>query len=166
MIQDALSGKIDLILTKSISRFGRNTMDVLKNVRLLRDNNVAVLFEENNLNTLDTKTSEMLLTTLSAVAQQESENISEHVKLGHANENEQRRINRIYRCYGYKNENDKLVIIDEEAEVVKFIFDKYCDGHGANGIAKMLTEQRIKSPKGNDKWNDSTIRGILQKWKV
>lgn len=75
MIQDALSGKIDLILTKSISRFGRNTMDVLKNVRLLRDNNVAVLFEENNLNTLDTKTSEMLLTTLSAVAQQESENI-------------------------------------------------------------------------------------------
>ncbi len=57
-------------------------MDVLKNVRLLRDNNVAVLFEENNLNTLDTKTSEMLLTTLSAVAQQESENISEHVKLG------------------------------------------------------------------------------------
>ena len=162
MIQDALSGKIDLILTKSISRFGRNTMDVLKNVRLLRDNNVAVLFEENNLNTLDTKTSEMLLTTLSAVAQQESENISEHVKLGLQMKMNRGELIGFNRCYGYRNENDKLVIIDEEAEVVKFIFDKYCDGHGANGIAKMLTEQGIKSPKGNNKWNDSTIRGILR----
>ena len=162
MIQDALSGKIDLILTKSISRFGRNTMDVLKNVRLLRDSNVAVLFEENNLNTLDTKTSEMLLTTLSAVAQQESENISEHVKLGLQMKMNRGELIGFNRCYGYRNENDKLVIIDEEAEVVKFIFDKYCDGHGANGIAKMLTEQGIKSPKGNNKWNDSTIRGILR----
>ena len=162
MIQDALSGKIDLILTKSISRFGRNTMDVLKNVRLLRDNNVAVLFEENNLNTLDTKTSEMLLTTLSAVAQQESEKISEHVKLGLQMKMNRGELIGFNRCYGYRNENDKLEIIDEEAEVVKFIFDKYCDGHGANGIAKMLTEQGIKSPKGNDKWNDSTIRGILR----
>ena len=162
MIQDALSGKIDLILTKSISRFGRNPMDVLKNVRLLRDNNVAVLFEENNLNTLDTKTSEMLLTTLSAVAQQESENISEHVKLGLQMKMNRGELIGFNRCYGYKNENDNLVIIDEEAEVVRFIFDKYCDGHGANGIAKMLTEQEIKSPKGNNKWNDSTIRGILR----
>ena len=162
MIQDALSGKIDLILTKSISRFGRNTMDVLKNVRLLRDSNVAVLFEENNLNTLDTKTSEMLLTTLSAVAQQESENISEHVKLGLQMKMNRGELIGFNRCYGYRNENDNLVIIDEEAEVVKFIFDKYCDGHGANGIAKMLTEQGIKSPKGNNKWNDSTIRGILR----
>ncbi len=162
MIQDALSEKIDLILTKSISRFGRNTMDVLKNVRLLRDNNVAVLFEENNLNTLDTKTSEMLLTTLSAVAQQESENISEHVKLGLQMKMNRGELIGFNKCYGYRNENDKLVIIDEEAEVVKFIFDKYCDGHGTNGIAKMLTEQGIKSPKGNNKWNDSTIRGILR----
>lgn len=162
MIQDALLGKIDLILTKSISRFGRNTMDVLKNVRLLRDNNVAVLFEENNLNTLDTKTSEMLLTTLSAVAQQESENISEHVKLGLQMKMNRGELIGFNRCYGYRNENDKLVIIDEEAEVVKFIFEKYCDGHCANGIAKMLTEQGIKSPKGNNKWNDSTIRGILR----
>ena len=102
MMQDALSGKIDLILTKSISRFGRNTMDVLKNVRLLRDNNVAVLFEENNLNTLDTKTSEMLLTTLSAVAQQESENISEHVKLGLQMKMNRGELVGFNSCYGYK----------------------------------------------------------------
>ena len=134
----------------------------MKNVRLLRDSNVAVLFEENNLNTLDTKTSEMLLTTLSAVAQQESENISEHVKLGLQMKMNRGELIGFNKCYGYRNENDKLVIIDEEAEVVKFIFDKYCDGDGANGIAKMLTEQGIKSPKENDKWNDSTIRGILR----
>ena len=73
---------MDLILTKSISRFRRNSFDVIKNVGLLRENNVAILFEEDNINTMDTKTSEMLLTTLSAVAQQESENISEYVKLG------------------------------------------------------------------------------------
>ena len=164
MMQDALSGKIDLILTKSISRFGRNTMDVLKNVRLLRDNNVAVLFEENNLNTLDTKMSEMLLTTLSAVAQQESENISEHVKLGLQMKMNRGELVGFNSCYGYKydTENGQLLIIDEEAEVVKFIFEKYCEGHGANGIAKMLTKQGIKSPKGNNKWNDSTIRGILR----
>ena len=164
MMQDALSGKIDLILTKSISRFGRNTMDVLKNVRLLRDNNVAVLFEENNLNTLDTKTSEMLLTTLSAVAQQESENISEHVKLGLQMKMNRGELVGFNSCYGYKYEakSGKLSIIAEEAEVVKFIFEEYCAGHGANAIAKMLTEQGIKSPKGNNKWNDNTIRGILK----
>ena len=91
-----------------------------------------------------------------------TDNISEHVKLGLQMKMNRGELIGFNRCYGYRNENDKLVIIDEEAEVVKFIFDKYCDGHGANGIAKMLTEQGIKSPKGNNKWNDSTIRGILR----
>ena len=164
MIQDAIAGKIDLILTKSISRFGRNTMDVLKNVRLLRDNNVAVLFEENNLNTLDTKASEMLLTTLSAVAQQESENISEHVKLGLQMKMNRGELVGFNSCYGYNynSRNKELLIIEEEAEVVKFIFEQYCAGHGANSIAKMLMKQGIKSPKGNANWSDSTIRGILR----
>ena len=162
MIQDALDGKIDLILTKSISRFGRNTMDVLKNVRLLRENNVAVLFEENNLNTLDTRTSEILLITLSAVAQQESENISEHVKLGLHMKMNRGELVGFNGCYGYKVQNEKIVIIEEEAEIVKFIFEKYSLGHGANAIAKMLMKQGIKSPKGSEKWSDSTIRGILR----
>ena len=81
MISDATDNKIDLILTKSISRFARNTLDTLKYVRLLKEKNVGIIFEEENINTLE-MTGELLLTILSSVAQQESENISEHVKLG------------------------------------------------------------------------------------
>ena len=81
MIADAMSGKIDLILTKSISRFARNTLDTLKYVRMLKEKNVAILFEEENINTLE-MAGELLLTILSSVAQQESETISAHVKLG------------------------------------------------------------------------------------
>ena len=164
MIQDALAGKMDLILTKSISRFGRNSFDVIKNVRLLRENNVAILFEEDNINTMDTKTSEMLLTTLSAVAQQESENISEHVKLGLRMKMNRGELIGFTKCYGYEYDSasENFKIIEEEAEVVKFIFDQYCAGHGANGIAKMLTQQGIKTPKGRKTWCDSTIRGILR----
>ena len=81
MINDAISGKIDLILTKSISRFSRNTLDILKYVRLLKDNHVAVQFEKENINTLDVQ-GEMLLTILGSLAQAESESISENIKLG------------------------------------------------------------------------------------
>lgn len=81
MIADAMSGKIDLILTKSISRFARNTLDTLKYVRMLKEKNVAILFKEENINTLE-MARELLLTILSSVAQQESETISAHVKLG------------------------------------------------------------------------------------
>ena len=81
MIKDAKEGGIDLILTKSISRFARNTLDTLKYVRTLKDSNVAILFEEENINTLD-MSGELLLTVLSSVAQQESETIGSHVKLG------------------------------------------------------------------------------------
>ena len=81
MITDALEGKIDLIMTKSISRFARNTVDTLKYVRKLKERNIAIIFEEENINTLE-MAGELLLTILSSIAQQESENISTHVKLG------------------------------------------------------------------------------------
>lgn len=81
IIQDALDNKFDMILTKSISRFERNTVDTLKYVRILKERNIAVLFEEENINTLE-MSGELLLTILSSVAQQESENVSTHVKLG------------------------------------------------------------------------------------
>ena len=81
MIQDALDGKIDLILTKSISRFARNTLDTLKYVRMLKEKNIGILFEEENINTLE-MAGELLLTILSSVAQEESETISSHVNLG------------------------------------------------------------------------------------
>lgn len=164
MIEDALSGKIDIILTKSISRFGRNTLDVIKYIRMLRENNVAVIFEEDNINTMDAAKSDLILTTLSAVAQQESANISEHVKLGLRMKMNRGELIGFTKCYGYRydKEQKNFVIEPSEAEVVKNIYEQYIAGHGANWIANMLEKQGIKSPKGNDKWRDSTIRGILR----
>ena len=164
MIEDAVSGKIDIILTKSISRFGRNTLDVIKYIRLLRENNVAVIFEEDNINTMDAAKSDLILITLSAVAQQESTNISEHVKLGLRMKMNRGELVGFTKCYGYRFDEDlkNFIIEPTEAEVVKFIFEQYIAGHGANWIASNLEKQGIKSPKGKDKWSDTTIRGILR----
>ena len=159
MITDGMSGKFDMILTKSISRFARNTLDTLKYVRMLKEKNIAVLFEEENLNTLS-GTGEMLLTVLSAMAQQESENISSHVLLGLKMKKDRGEL------IGYNDNYDlitkQITINEEQAEIIKYIFERYVEGIGSSTIAKELKVKGIKSPKGNDNWNESTIRGILK----
>ena len=121
MIRDALDGKIDLILTKSISRFARNTLDTLKYVRLLRDYGVAVLFEEENINTLD-MSSELVLTILSSVAQQEIINLSESIKHTLVAKMKRGEVSKNYECFGYgfDYETSNLIIKNEEAEIVRF----------------------------------------------
>lgn len=161
MIEDAKNGKIDMILTKSISRFARNTLDTLKYVRLLKEYNVSVKFEEENINTL-TMEGEMLLTILSSVAQQEVENISQNVKKGLKMKMQRGEMVGFQKCLGYRIENDELVIVPEEAEIVKFIFDKYLSGLGANLIAKELTKKGYEPPKNGNKWASSTVTGILK----
>lgn len=162
MINDALNGKIDLIITKSISRFARNTLDTLKYVRMLKEKNVAVLFEEENINTLE-MSGELLLTILSSVAQQESENISEHVKLGIKMKRERGELVGFNRCLGYKAnyETNTLEIVEEEAEIVRYIFDRYIQGAGSTVIARELNELGKKPIKG-DKFQESSIRGIIR----
>lgn len=162
MINDALNGKIDLIITKSISRFARNTLDTLKYVRMLKEKNIAVLFEEENINTLE-MSGELLLTILSSVAQQESENISEHVKLGIKMKRERGELVGFNRCLGYKAnyETNTLEIIEEEAEIVRYIFDRYIQGAGSTVIARELNELGKKPIKGN-KFQESSIRGIIR----
>ena len=163
MITDGMSGKFDMILTKSISRFARNTLDTLKYVRTLKEKNIAVLFEEENLNTLS-GTGEMLLTVLSAMAQQESENISSHVLLGLKMKKDRGELIGYNGCYGYNYDliTKQITINEEQAEIIKYIFERYVEGIGSSTIAKELTSKGIKSPKGNDNWNESTIRGILK----
>ena len=100
MIQDSMEGKIDMILTKSISRFARNTLDTLKYVRMLKEKNVAILFEEENINT-GSGQGELVLTLLSAMAQQESENISSHVLLGLKMKKDRGELIGYNGCYGY-----------------------------------------------------------------
>lgn len=162
MINDALNGKIDLIITKSISRFARNTLDTLKYVRMLKEKNVAVLFEEENINTLE-MSGELLLTILSSVAQQESENISEHVKLGIKMKRERGELVGFNRCLGYKAnyETNTLEIVEEEAEIVRYIFDRYIQGAGSTVIARELNELGKKPIKGK-KFQESSIRGIIR----
>lgn len=162
MINDALNGRIDLIITKSISRFARNTLDTLKYVRMLKEKNIAVLFEEENINTLE-MSGELLLTILSSVAQQESENISEHVKLGIKMKRERGELVGFNRCLGYKAnyETNTLEIVEEEAEVVRYIFDRYIQGAGSTIIARELNELGKKPIKGN-KFRESSIRGIIR----
>ena len=149
MIQDALSGKIDMILTKSVSRFARNTVDSLVTIRKLKEKNVAVVFEKEGINTLE-GTGEILITILSSLAQEESRNISENIRWGVVRKFEKGKV--IVNCtkfMGYtKNEDGDLVIVPEEAEIVKLIFRLYLEGYSTGKIAKHLEEQGIKTATG------------------
>ena len=163
LINDCLNGKIDMVITKAIARFARNTLDTLKYVRMLKERNIAVLFEEEHINTL-TMDGELLLTVLSSVAQQEVENTSAHVKKGL-----KMKMQRGELCgyqgslgYTYDRKTKTISINAQEAEIVKYIFMRYTAGIGCNVIAKELGELGYRSPKGNSHWCSSTICGIIK----
>lgn len=163
MINDALTGKIDLILTKSISRFARNTLDTLKYVRLLKERGVAIQFEKEGINTLNSQ-GEMLLAILSALAQAESESISQNVSLGLKMKMKRGELIGFSGCLGYDYDPiaKTLVINEEEAEIVRYIFKRYIEGAGCYVIAKELTRLGAKTKRGNTRWHESTVRGIIK----
>lgn len=162
MINSALAGEIDLIMTKSISRFARNTLDTLKYVRLLKEQNVAIYFEEENINTL-TMDGELLLTILSSVAQQEVHNTSEHVKKGLKMKMQRGELIGFQGClgYDYDQKTKALIVNKEEAETVRYIFKRYLEGAGATVIARELKELGYKTKNGNLEWRSSGILGII-----
>ena len=152
--------EIDLILTKSISRFARNTVDCLSCIRKLKERNIAIYFEKENINTLES-TGELLITILSSQAQEESRNISENVKWGLKRKYEKGEV-LAHRMLGYgKDANGQLYIIPEEAETVRLIYGKYLEGESLNSIARILKEKGIKTIRGNTQWNVNSIRTIL-----
>lgn len=152
--------EIDLILTKSISRFARNTVDCLSCIRKLKERNIAIYFEKENINTLES-TGELLITILSSQAQEESRNISENVKWGLKRKYEKGEV-LVRRMFGYgKSTDGQLYIIPEEAEVVRLIYGKYLEGDSLNSIARILKEKGIKTIRGNTEWNVNSIRTIL-----
>lgn len=163
MMQDATQNKFDMIITKSISRFGRNTVDTLKYVRALKEKGIAIYFEEERINTLEIS-GEIMLTVLSAMAQQESENISSHVKLGLQMKLKRGELIGYNGCLGYvyDKESKQISVSYEEAEIVRYIFERYCQGVGCTTIAKELTTMKYTTPTGKKKWHESTIRGILK----
>lgn len=162
MIEACKEGKIDMIITKSISRFARNTLDTLNYVRGLKELGIGVIFEKENINTLDSK-GEVLLTILSSLAQDESRSISENSTWGIRRKFEQGKliINHT-KFLGYtKDEEGNLIIDEKQAKIVRRIYKDYLDGKGTNRIARELEEDGIKGWNGKAKWYESTIRGIL-----
>ena len=162
MVEDALAGKIDLIITKSISRFARNTVDSLVTVRKLKEIGVEIYFEKENIWTLDAK-GEVLITIMSSLAQEESRSISENVTWGHRKRFSDGGCSVNYSWFlGYdKGENGEFVVNEEQAKTVKLIYTLFLAGFTPHAICKELMKRGIKSPGGKDNWYQSTVESIL-----
>ena len=162
MIRLCKQKKIDIILTKSISRFARNTVDCLNYIRALRELGIAVIFEKENINTLESD-SEILITMLGAFAQAESESISANVRWGKRQAmREGKTIIQYKRLYAYeKGEDDKPKIIPEQADVVRSIYDQYLTGASLRMIKDRLEAEHILNVAGEAQWTLSAIQNIL-----
>lgn len=164
MIKDALDGKIDLIITKSISRFARNTLDTISYTRKLKAKGIEVYFEKENLWSLDDKT-EFLLTIMASMAQEESRSISQNVTMGKRWGMKEGRVSWAYsNMLGYKKENGKIVVVENEAILVRQIYQLFLrGGKTCTGIAEYLKAQGIPTPSGKSyKWTKNTINSILR----
>lgn len=159
MIADCEAGKIDIILTKSIQRFARNTVDLLETVRHLKDIGVEVRFGKENINSMSGD-GELMLSILASFAQEESRSISENVKWGTRKHFEQGIPNGRFQIYGYRWEGDHLVVDPEEAKIVKMIFDDFLNGLSAESTEKKLEQMGVKSYKGQH-FGNTSIRQIL-----
>ena len=163
MINDCMNGEIDMIITKSISRFARNTLDTLKYVRMLKEKDIAVYFEDEKINTL-TMDGELLLVVLSSVAQQEVENISANVKKGLKMKMKRGELVGFQGClgYDYHPEDKSITVNEEEAEIVRYIFKRYVEGAGGSVIGQELENLGYKTKYGNSTWVPTTVLGIIK----
>ena len=163
MIAECMDGNIDMVITKSISRFARNTLDCLKYIRQLKDKNISVYFEKENINTTDAK-GEVLLTIMASLAQQESQSLSQNVKLGLQYRYQQGKVQVNHKRFmGYtKDEDGNLIIVPEEAEIIKRIYREYLEGKSLTGIGRDLEKDGILTAANKSKWRPETIKKILQ----
>lgn len=162
MVEDALAGKIDLILTKSLSRFARNTVDTLKTIRALKEKNVEVYFEKEDISTLDSK-GEFLITLMSSLAQEESRSISENVAWGKRKRFADGKFSVPYKQFlGYDRGSDGTMVINaDQAEIVRLIYLLYLEGRTLGDITRVLMGAGIKTPSGKEKWAVTVIESIL-----
>lgn len=162
MIRDCKRGKIDRIITKSISRFARNTVDCLKYVRLLKELHIDIYFEEQGIHSIDPG-AEFYITIYGSIAQSESENISANVRWGKDQSAKEGKVSFAYKNFlGYRKGKDgKPEIVPEEAETVKLIYDEFLKGNSLGNIANDLTSRKILTPGKKEKWASSTVRSIL-----
>ena len=162
MVADALAGRFDLIITKSVSRFARNTVDSLSTIRELKEHHVECYFEKENIWTFDGR-GELLISIMSSLAQEESRSISENVIWGQRKRMADGKPNVPFgRFLGYdRGPGGKMVINEAEAETVRKIYSLFLTGLTPHTIAKKLTEQGIRTPAGKEKWHSSTVKSIL-----
>lgn len=162
MIEEALNGGINLIITKSVSRFARNTVDSLSTIRKLKEHNVECYFEKENIWTFDSKC-ELMLSILSSISQEESRSISENVTWGHRRRMADGKVSVPFgRFLGYdRGEHGELIVNEQEAEIVREIYRLFLSGLTPHGIGKELTSRGIPTPGGKVKWTASTVKSIL-----
>ena len=162
MVQDALDGKIDLIVTKSVSRFARNTVDSLTTVRKLKEHGTEIYFEKENIFTFDSK-GELLITIMSSLAQEESRSISENVTWGQRKRFADGKVSMPYKQFlGYEKGADGTPIInEEEATIVRLIYTLFLEGKTPAGICRYLDAQGIPTPSGKMKWSQTTVNSML-----
>lgn len=162
MLDDCKSHKLEIVITKDVSRFGRDTVEVLDAFNKLKALDVRVIFEGNSLDTANTS-SDLMVAVMESIAQAENESRSENIRWGikqRAAEGTSKLYDR--KCYGYKHNEDGHLVIDEEtAKNVKLIYDLYLSGQSVVGIIKELAKRRIFSPKGKENWNKRSIEWIL-----
>ena len=162
MLDDCRSDKLEIVLTKSISRFGRDTVEILDALHQLKQLGVRVIFEQEELDTANTD-SDLMISIIECLAQAENESRSENIKWG-IKQRAASGTSKLYdrKCYGYKHDKDGKLIIDEQkAENVKLIFDLYLSGQSVIGIIKELEKRNILSPTGKEKWCKRTIDVML-----
>ena len=159
LLADCEAGKIDIVLTKSISRFARNTVDLLETVRHLRDLGIEVRFEKENINSLSGD-GELMLSILASFAQEESRSTSENIKWAIRKKFQQGRPNS-FNVYGYRWNGKQFIVEPEEAEVVRLIFDNFLKGISAEETEKQLEEMGVKSYTGG-RFSNTSIRAILR----
>ncbi len=162
MVKDALAGKIDLIVTKSVSRFARNTVDSLTTVRKLKEHGTEIYFEKEQIFTFDSK-GELLITIMSSLAQEESRSISENVTWGQRKRFADGKVSMPYKQFlGYdKGEDGTPVVNEEEAAIVRLIYRLFLEGKTSAGICRHLEQQGIPTPAGKQKWSQTTVDSIL-----
>jgi site-specific DNA recombinase len=163
LMADCRAGLVDMVITKSVSRFGRNTVDTLKAVRELKNLNVDVFFEKEGIHTMNSE-GEVLLTLISAVAQNEALNLSENVKWGIRRKYESGSVKSVPcgKFLGYDKIDGKLVINEEQAIIIRRIYQEFLDGYSFAQIAAHLTADGIPSQQGNAVWNLSSVQQILK----
>lgn len=161
MIHDCEEGKIDMIITKSLSRFARNTQNSIYYIRLLRDKGIPILFEQQSLNSMDHNV-DLILTILSSIAEEESRSMSQNIKSAFRHRAAMGYVTQVRKCYGYKIDKDGTFTVNpKQAHIVMRIFNEYEQGSALHTIAHKLTFDGIPSPAGNPNWRASSIRSIL-----